>query len=132
MIPFVLLKNNNEILDFISIHIRWIKIKRCRRNKNFQEVIHIMTGFLNMMIQLMQLTNLIMRLIHIRKKKKKLFKPHLLLQFLGGYRLINKISSCLRFTFILFFNQVKLYESIYIIISQRPTWTQRCLDISEK
>ena len=90
MIPIVLFRNYPEILQFFILIIRWLNILRNRRRgriNQFQQILQLMHSFLQLAFQWLNILLLISRWLQIsQRKKRRLFKPHLLLHVLGGFR----------------------------------------------
>ena len=87
MIPLVLSQNFTHILNFFILILKWREaIHQRRSNSNLIELFSLMTNNMNMTLNALQLIALIMRWVRLRKAKKLLLKPHLLLPLLGGYR----------------------------------------------
>ena len=88
MFPPILLQNLRGVLDFFALIIRWITLKRRRiSNEQFLDIFQIICNYTHMAILWIELLNLVQKFGTVRRKKR-LLKLHLLLPFLGGYRLI--------------------------------------------
>ena len=95
MVPPVLIHNNQGVLNFLALAVAWLKIlKRKKINEEFSQMLTFMLNQMHMCILWVQLLQLINRYMKLRSKKKRLMKPHLLLQFLGGYRLESHNVMC--------------------------------------
>ena len=92
MIPIVLFQNLPGVLNLFALILRWIRILRNRRiaNERFVEFVQIMMNFFRIVMHWLNLMVLVMRWMNlIQKKNRRLFKPHLLIRLLGGYRFMN-------------------------------------------
>ena len=99
MIPFVLLQIIPGILDFFALVLRWLRILKNRRdaNQNFIDIAHLLANFLNMTMLWFNLIMSILRWMRIRRQKRYLLKPHLLIALLGGYRLFFVLNIVYNF-----------------------------------
>ena len=88
MILFVLLQNIPGVLEFFALVIEWEKIRRNRQiaNNSFIELTQLTQNFLNLVIHWLELANFIITWLRISTEKRILFKPHLILRFLRGFR----------------------------------------------
>ena len=94
MIPLVLIQNIPGVLQFFTLVVRWLQILRNKRisNEVFIDLNQFMGTFLQLTMLWLNLIMLIRRWIHIRRRKRYLLKPHLLIPLLGGYRFEIKIN----------------------------------------
>ena len=80
------------ILDFLMAAVRWIQMRRFQRNVEAEndrldfELTMMTDMFMQNVIIWLQLMLLFLKYLGITTKRRKLFKPHLLLKLLGGYR----------------------------------------------
>ena len=89
MLPIALFQNFPNILNLFVLILRWRQIVHQRKilNQNFFDIIQLITLFLNLAQNWLNLLILLRRWRKIRQRKmRRLFKPHLLLPFLPGYR----------------------------------------------
>ena len=89
MIPFILLQINPDILNFFALIIRWHQIVRRRqylRDSHFVQIMHISSAFYRIFLMWLELMYLFTFVLKMRTESKKLFKPHLVVQRLRGYR----------------------------------------------
>ena len=81
--------DNIAILEFLAILVKFIQIRRHQRifadQDNF-EMIMLSQMWLQIIADCLQFIRLVLTYLRCKRKKKKLFKPHLLLRYLGGYR----------------------------------------------
>ena len=89
MIPVL---DYSNILQMFSQIIQFIRIKRICRQKFIEdenisiEIIMIIHLFLEFCANWLHLLQLLMRFRRTKKKSRRYFKPHLLIQILAGYR----------------------------------------------
>ena len=88
MIPIVLIQNLPGVLQFFALVLRWLRILRNKHeaNQQFLEFVQIMFNFFRLIMDWLNLVTLVLRWIQITEQKRRLFKPHLLIRLLGGYR----------------------------------------------
>ena len=79
-------------LNFLVLVIRFIRLQRLHRQNKFtdeeiSEEVALLTGILlEMCRNFIVLTKLAFQFLKMKQRKRKLYKPHLLLQLLAGYR----------------------------------------------
>ena len=88
MIPIVLFQNAPGILQFFQLVVTWLRILRNKRiaNEEFMQFMQIMFNFFRMIMIWLDLVLILLRWLDYNRKKNRLFKPHLLIRLLGGYR----------------------------------------------
>ena len=91
MIPF-LIAHYQEILQVLHIFVSVIQIIRNRRlqrilnNDNHIELIVITNMYFDQVMSWFEMVYSFLKFVRIHRRKRRLFKAHLLLQLLRGYR----------------------------------------------
>ena len=90
----ILVAQFNSIIDVLDIFLRTIQIiqrrrlQRQRKYKMMRNIIIILSIYFDMIITWLNMVTMYMKTLKNNRKKQTLFKAHLLLNILAGYRYI--------------------------------------------
>ena len=80
--------HNLQALVFFHLILQWIHLRNRRRGsqQRFMELFQIISFCSATAIEWIEMIYLVLRFFKLRTKKRRLFKPHMLLRILTGYR----------------------------------------------